>query len=141
MRRLVILGLGSVLFGGCYYTETLIGVLSDDVMLFYEDQPFVVPDSVAVEEAFTAVVYTLGSGCISFNGTRVDVEGNTATITPYDTFKTPGRSTGCETYLTANRHEATIRFRKKGQATVFLRIRETQYRRDVRVLRRTVHVY
>ena len=146
MRRLAILGLGSVLFGGCYYTETLIGVLSAaNAQPSFEDQqpfrPIVVPDSVAVGEAFTAVVHTLGGGGIGFNSTRVDIHGNVATITPYDTYKRTGWFGGCEAYLSANRHEATVRFMKQGQATVSFRVRESEDRGDVRVLSRIIHVY
>ena len=144
-RRLVVLGLGSLLFGGCYYPETLIGVLSDGSAVVWPQwdsaEPVFLPDSVAAGSRFTVVVYTMGGGCISFNSTRVDIDGNQATITPYDTFRTPGRSSGCDAYLTAIEHEATIRFTRKGQATVLIRVRESEYRRDVRVLRRTVHVF
>lgn len=145
MRRLVILGLGSLLFGGCYYPETLIGVLSDGSVVSWPQwdsaEPVFLPHSVAAGSRFTVVVYTEGGDCISFNSTRVDIEGNQTTITPYDTFHTPGRSSGCDAYLTANEHKATIRFTRKGQATVLIRVREREYRRDVRILRRTVHVY
>ena len=142
MRRLAILGLGSVLFGGCYYTETLIGVLSNAVVVLVEGQPFVVPDSVAMGEAFTVVLHTNGGDCTRLNSTRADIEGNMVTITPYDTYKTPHWPvSGCDAYLLLIRHEATIRFMKKGQATVIIRVREREHHRDVRVLSRIVHVY
>lgn len=141
-RRLAILGLGSVLFGGCYYTETLIGVLlPPQDAVFLDGQPILVPDSVAAGSRFAVDVYTVGGGCISFNSTRVDVDGNVATITPYDTYRTPGRYFGCDAYETAMKHESTLRFTKRGQATVSFRVRETQYHREPLVLSRTVHVY
>ena len=65
MRRFVILGLGSVLFGGCGIlgldTKIRIGVLfpHDPGAL---ERVFVVQDSVMVGESFTVAVYTVGSG-------------------------------------------------------------------------------
>ena len=146
MRKLVILGLGSVLFGGCYYTETLIGVLSYDGTsgTSFEDDFVVVPDSVSGGSIFTAIVYTDGGDCIIFNSTRVDIdiERNVATITPYDTYKTPRwLSSGCDAFRTIIAHKATIRFRKKGQATVFFRVRDRKSDRDSQLLSRIVHVY
>lgn len=137
LTRLVIVGFASVLIGGCYYSETLIGVLAP------EDHwdSIVVPDSVAVRSHFTVAVYTENSGCISFNSTRVDIRGNVATITPYDTFKRPGRFGGCEAYLEWRKHEATIRFMKTGQATIIFRVRLRDEDREPRLLSRIVHVY
>lgn len=142
--RLLVLGLGSVLCGGCYYPETLIGVLSDDGMVVFQGEPagpIFMPDSVAAGSKFAVVVYTSGGGCTSFNSTRVDIDGNVATITPYDNYKRHGWYGGCDAYLTAIKHEATVRFMKRGQATVLFRVREREYRRDVHVLTRNVHVY
>ena len=136
MRRLVVFGLVSVLFGGCGIlgpdTETRIG---DLYAYGSEDYAIMVPDSVAVGQEFTVVVHTRGGGCIKFHSTRVDIDGNVATITPYDTFILGSRV--CTANIDSIRHEATIRFMKRGQATILFRVYSPgSYR-----LNRTVRVY
>ena len=138
MRKLVILGLVNVLFG-CgilgLYNQIRIGVLSDS-----EVYPVVVPDSVAVGENFTVIVYTDGGDCIRHKSTRVDMEGNVVTITPYDIHKIGGFG-ACQLYLVSLEHKATVRFTKKGRATVVIQVYRGSEYRSLRLLRRTVHVY
>lgn len=136
MRKLVILAFGSVLLGGCGLmgpdTETRIG---DLYIYIPEDLVIEVPDSVAVGQEFTVVVYTKGDGCIRFHSTRVDIDGNVATITPYDTFPL---GYNCNASVPSSiRHEATIRFTERGKATILFRVYSPgSYR-----LNRTVIVY
>lgn len=136
MRRLVILGLSSVLVGACGIlgpdTETRIG---DLYIYIPEELVIVVPDSVAVGQEFTVVVHTRGGGCIKFHSTRVDMDGNVATITAYDTF-TLGVKV-CTADIASISHEATIRFTRRGQATILFRV----YSPGAYRLSRTVRVY
>jgi hypothetical protein len=53
------------------------------------------PDSVAAGEDFTVVVSTLDVGCVRGAGARVRVEGQVATITPFDRETTPGEGQAC----------------------------------------------
>lgn len=121
MRRLVILGVGSLLLGGCGLlgpdTETRIGNL---FIYGSEDSAIQVPDSVAVGHEFMVVVRTQGDGCTTFHSTRVEIDGNVATITPYDTFRFGAKA--CTADMRTIRHEATIRFTKRGQATILFRV-------------------
>ena len=139
MRRLVLLSVVCVFLEGCgtlgLFTRTHISVLSG-----FEEQPFVVPDSVASGEVFTVIVYTV-EPCDWPGPPRVEIEGNVATITPYSSYLTP-REEDCHfSYTTAFVHEATIQFTEKGQATIFLRVRLDEANRAPHLLRRTLRVY
>ena len=139
MRRFVVIGLSGLLVGGCGIlgldTETRIGVLFDGSLEF----AVVVPDSVILGESFTVVVVTVGSSsCTRIESTRVDIRGNEATITPYDTYKTRGDCTADEHWF---RHEATIRFMERGEATIFVRIRRGWADPGPAVVSRSVQVY
>lgn len=140
--RLLILGLGGLVLTGCGLvgpdTKTRIGVLFSDAPANLE-RVFVTPDSVMVGEAFTVLVITEGNGsCTKAGTTHVDIKEGIATITPYDIHKIGGN---CTAILSAVRHEATVVFTQRGQATILLRIRRTPSSREPFVMSRTVRVY
>lgn len=77
-----------------------------------------VPDTVRVDETFTATVRTVGmNGCWSAAGEEVSAEGLTATIVPFDS---TGEREGvaCTMALVSLVHEVEIAFRRPGEATV-----------------------
>ena len=140
---LVTIGLVSVL-SGCGIlgldTATRIGVLATNPLSpsLGRVQSISVPDSVNVDEEFTVIVYTEGVDCDKAASTRVDIQGNVAMITPYDTYQTRGN---CITLPAFFEHRAKIGFTQKGQGTILIRVRIAEYSREIQTLVRTVHVY
>lgn len=77
-----------------------------------------VPDTVRVDETFSATVRTVGmNGCWSAAGEEVSAEGLTATIVPFDS---TGEREGvaCTMALVSLVHDVELAFRRPGEATV-----------------------
>lgn len=142
-NTLVVTWLVSVLFGCDMLgldTATRIGVLASNPLSpsLGPVQPISVPDSVAVGEEFTVIVYTRGIDCDKAHSTRVAIEGNVALITPYDTYQIRGN---CITLPAFFEHRAKIIFTHKRQGTILIRVRISESNRERQTLVRTVHVY
>ena len=140
-NTLVVTWLVSVLFGCDILgldTATRIGVLASNPSPPGRVQPIFLPDSVAVGEEFTVIVYTKGIDCDKAHSTRVAIEGNVALITPYDTYQIRGN---CITLPAFFEHRAKIIFTHKRQGTILIRVRISESNRELQTLVRTVHVY
>lgn len=79
-------------------------------------QPAVsVPGIVAAGQPFDVDIQTAGNGCYSFQRTEVKLDGMTAEIRPFDRVDL---SDPCEDVLTLIDHTVTLRFARRGYATV-----------------------
>ncbi len=133
MRRLVIPVFVGLLIGAC----GILGLDEKRVIGQLLNRPIedvlVVPDAVLVGEPFTVTVVTTGGGNDRKGETEVRIQGNVATITPYDYKYTGGGDVLTIQYIWT--HTASVRFVEVGEAQVIIR---TRSRANVR---RTVHVY
>lgn len=76
------------------------------------------PDTVRVDEPFTATVRTIGrNGCWEAAGEDVSVEGLTATVVPFDREDRP-EDAACTTALVSLSHDVELTFREEGEATI-----------------------
>ena len=132
MRRLPILVLLGVFVGACgifgVEFKRVVGTLSNG------EYAFIVPDSVLVGEPFTVRVETTGGGRDRKGQVEVQIQGNVATITPYDYEYTGGGDIQTIQYRWV--HLASVRFVEIGEAQVILRTRNMgDLRRTLRVFR------
>lgn len=80
-----------------------------------------VPATASAGEPFTVTITTAGSSsCHVRSETEVEIEGDTAVITPYDTFELGN----CTADLEAFDHEVSVTFDDAGAATVIARVRQ-----------------
>jgi len=115
-QRLVALAAVAVLHGcgilGLGEEETL------GVIQFYGDTTVVyLPASAMVDSAFSVRFHTFGGGCVSAGRTDMELEEGRATLIPID--KDSGANL-CTDELRFLQHEAQVRFRSPGSATVVL---------------------
>ena len=131
MRRLLIPVLLGVLVGAC----SILGVELKRVVgtLYNGEYSFIVPDSVLVGEPFTVRVETTGGGRDRKGQVEVHIQGNVATITPYDYEYTGGGNIATVQFIWI--HLATVRFVEIGEAQVIL------HTRTMGDLRRTLRVF
>lgn len=95
---------------------------------FYGDDPQIeAPARVRANESFTVTVHTFGNGCFSKGPTEVNVDNNTATITPLDFVPAAYPNVICTEQLVILAHRATLQFARPGTA----RIRILGRRQDV----------
>ena len=102
-----------------------------------------VPDSVLVGEWFTFSFHTHGYYDDRKGETHVKMQGNIATITPYDYYH---RNRKPIAPFISFRHETGVRFLEAGEAQVILRARARVGRslivgRDTIEVKQTMHVY
>ena len=116
MQRLVLSVLAVLLVGGC--SKLVIGEISYDYHPY--DGPLVVPDTVMAGSGFLVSVVTSGDGCASQGTTSVDIQGNVATIIPYD-YVDRSIFGSCDLVQAWFIYEVIIRFPERGEATVLLR--------------------
>ena len=131
MRRLPIPVLVGVFVGACGIfgidMKRVVGTLNNG------EYAFVVPDSVLVGVPFTVRVETTGGGRDRKGQVEVQIQGNVATITPYDYEYTGGGDIQTIQYIWV--HLARVRFVDIGEAHVILRTRSMgDLRRTLRVL-------
>ena len=122
MQRPLIFVLAGLLVSACGILgpdeKLVIGAI--DIFNLDDIDPLVVPDSVAVGKEFLVTVTTTGGGCYrAGNRTDVEIQGNVATITPYDYRYIGGDA--CILPLYYFTHETTLRFTEAGEAKVILR--------------------
>lgn len=139
-RRASAAALFAVALAGCGVSEPiedrLVGIVDEEA----EGVPAVsVPEQVGVAEAFEVTVRTVGGACVRKGDTEVEVDGDTATITPYDHFAVPRPGLGCIPTAETFQHTAELTFTSGGDAWVVVRVREraeaeaTELRYPVRV--------
>lgn len=117
--------------------DRLIGIVDEES----EGVPAVsVPEEVGVAEVFEVTVRTVGGACVRKGETEVEVDGDTATITPYDHYAVPRPGLGCIPTAETFQHTAELTFASAGDAWVVVRAREraadeaTELRYPVRVV-------
>ncbi len=79
------------------------------------------PDSVVLGAPATIDVTTYGGGCVSKGETRVTVEDLSAVVEPFDRFTAPPPDAACTDILRRLSHVVTIKFTKRGVATLQVR--------------------
>lgn len=84
----------------------------------------VVPDTVRAGVPFQVSVTTVGGACIRRDETDVEVDGATATVTPWDRFAIPRPGFGCLPSTATLDHTTSVTFPGSGPATVVVRGRE-----------------
>ena len=135
MRPTGLLVAAGLLMGACGIfgpdEERVIGRIDSD-----SDPMFIVPDSVAVGQAFTVTVVTGGDSCYRNGDTEVRIEGNIAVVTPYDFRR---NADVCFSLLQFFDHQATILFDVTGGAQV--KLRASTLLGDPIELTRVVQVY
>ena len=137
MRKLLLPVLAVLLMGGC--SKLVVGELYyDDDDYPYGSTPLAVPDTVMAGRAFIASAATAGGGCTTQGTTDVKIQGNLATITPYD-YGDMGifDIVSCSLVRYIIFHEVTLHFRARGEAKVILRGR---YNGEMVTVSRTVWV-
>jgi hypothetical protein len=121
MTRVFLLGLVALVFGCDSPTgpeeERVAGIIAG----VNPDGPhIVVPDTVQAGEAFTVVVRTYGAdGCVRKGETKVEMEGRTAVVAPYN-LRHVGEEVVCLDVLQTIEHTATLQFDEVGPALVLL---------------------
>lgn len=114
-----------------------------DIGRGHPEDVFAVPDSVLVAEAFKLSFRTYGYYGDSKGETHVRIQGNVATITPYDYYRRKNREP-IRPFLGFS-HEATVRFVEVGEAQVILRVRipdgRTKTSSDTIEVKKTMRVY
>lgn len=100
--------------------DRLVGIL-----VLEDGAPVVdVPDTVRAGTPFEVSVITVGGACIRRDDTDVEVDGATATVTPWDRFAIPRPGFGCLPSTSTLDHTASVTFSSPGAATVVVRGRE-----------------
>jgi hypothetical protein len=84
----------------------------------------VVPEEAGVAQPFEVTVRTVGGACIRKGETEVEVDGQTATVTPYDRYAIPRPGLGCLPAASTIEHTVLVTFEGAGDATVVVRARE-----------------
>lgn len=87
-------------------------------IIYYGEGPVItVPNVVQQGDGFDVKITTFGGGCTVLGGVDFDVEGLSATLTPYD-YNTATAATSCSTELKRLEHTATFKFDEAGTATI-----------------------
>ena len=100
--------------------DRLVGILHEQ-----DGVPAVlVPGQAEVAQPFEVTVRTVGGACIRKGETEVEIEGQTATVTPYDRYAIPRPGLGCLPSASTIEHTVLVTFEGAGDATVVVRARE-----------------
>jgi hypothetical protein len=94
-----------------------------------------VPRSARIGEPVSAVVITLGGGCIRDDTTVVNVADLRATIVPYQTVYTPRENEGCTSELRITPRNIPLTFNTAGTAQVVILGREGSAGSIIRITR------
>ena len=82
------------------------------------------PDSVRQGQSFMVRITTAGGGCMRQGDDEVQVEGNTADITPYDIIITPRDGSGCNLFAVDYHHVVGLAFPAVGSGVVVVHGRD-----------------
>lgn len=110
--------------------ELRIGVILD---LDIEEPGILVPDTVGASTSFTVEVRTIGNGCARQGETRVDRQGATIVITPYD-YHYVG-PLGCEDIMLVFPHEVELEAGEPGALRVEIVGRPWSFEEPVTLVR------
>ena len=112
---LVVLMLPACVPANPFTTKSVIGLIPTD--RFPELEVLRAPASATVDQPFFVTVITHdSSSCTTSAGARVEVEGLTAIITPFD--RKPRTSGPCTADLAQHPREVELTFGQQGQATI-----------------------
>ena len=122
MRALLLLSI-TLVFPAC---EEL-GVVGDTelapgvIKFHHDDIEITVPTEFEAGQPSTVSVATFGDGCVSMGETRVEVDGLSAVVAPWNLVPTPGADVVCTMILKRITHTVEIVFDQSGSATVTVR--------------------